>query len=195
MTFKFELVFIRVISDSSSSSSLLFESTFQVHCSENPQTQLRLEFVYTCSLHWHTKYDAVCTSTYFHVIRLCCVWQANSKNSSGCIQLDINRDLLKPTGSRVEFLQAPAPLLSVPDRDASSPKWLEYVYRTVHPVLRCQWLPTKLAEWIGKNLQEELGFPDKADKRAEPPGTGWRLGAQPYLAKSCRAWSLELEPP
>ncbi len=27
------------------------------------------------------------------------------------------------------------------------------------PVLR--WLPTKLAEWIGENLQEDLGFPDK----------------------------------
>ncbi len=37
---------------------------------------------------------------------------------------------------------------------------------------RGRWLPTKLAEWIGENLQEELGFPDKADKRAEP-GTGW----------------------
>jgi hypothetical protein len=39
-----------------------------------------------------------------------------------------------------------------------------------HPTLRC--LPTKLAEWFGGNLQEELGFPDKADQRAEP-GTGW----------------------
>jgi hypothetical protein len=47
---------------------------------------------------------------------------------------------------------------------------LEYVYRTAHPTLH--WLPTKLAEWIGENLQEELGFPDKADKRAEP-GRGW----------------------
>ena len=35
-----------------------------------------------------------------------------------------------------------------------------------------RWLPTKLAEWIGENLQEALGFPDKADKR-ERPGTGW----------------------
>ena len=47
---------------------------------------------------------------------------------------------------------------------------MEYIYRTAHPTLR--WLPTKLAEWIGENMQEELGFPDKADKRAEP-GTGW----------------------
>ncbi len=53
---------------------------------------------------------------------------------------------------------------------SSSPDWLEYVYRTGHPVL-C-WLPTKLAEWIGENLQEALRFPDKADMRARP-GTGW----------------------
>jgi hypothetical protein len=56
------------------------------------------------------------------------------------------------------------------DTQASTPKWLEYIYRTAHPALR--WLPTKLAEWIGENLQDELGFPDKADQRAEP-GTGW----------------------
>jgi hypothetical protein len=36
--------------------------------------------------------------------------------------------------------------------------WLEYTYRTAHPVVR--WLPTKLAEWIGENLQDDLGFPD-----------------------------------
>ncbi len=50
------------------------------------------------------------------------------------------------------------------------PEWLEYIYRTAHPVLR--WLPTKLAEWIGENLQDVLGFPDKANQRAEP-GSGW----------------------
>ena len=26
-----------------------------------------------------------------------------------------------------------------------------------------QYLPAKLAEWIGENMQEELGFPDKED--------------------------------
>ena len=29
-----------------------------------------------------------------------------------------------------------------------------------------------MTEWIGENLQDDLGFPDKADGRA-PPGTGW----------------------
>ena len=82
------------------------------------------------------------------------------------MRLDIN--LLKP--SRLEFVQDPAPNCVLPDGSAASTAWLEYVYRTAHPALR--WLPTKLAEWIGENLQEELGFPDKADKRA-PPGTGW----------------------
>ena len=28
-----------------------------------------------------------------------------------------------------------------------------------------QFLPTKLAEWIGENLQDELGFPDKRDPK------------------------------
>ena len=38
-----------------------------------------------------------------------------------------------------------------------------YAHRKHHPVL--QYLPTKLAEWIGKNMQDELGFPDKKDPR------------------------------
>ncbi len=40
----------------------------------------------------------------------------------------------------------------------------------MEPTLR--WLPTKLAEWIGENLQDEVGFPDKADRLSEP-GSGW----------------------
>jgi hypothetical protein len=35
---------------------------------------------------------------------------------------------------------------------ATALQWLEYINRTMHPVLR--WLPTKLAEWIGENLQD-----------------------------------------
>jgi hypothetical protein len=34
------------------------------------------------------------------------------------------------------------------------------------------WLPIKLAEWIGENMQDVLGFPDKADLRAQP-GARW----------------------
>ncbi len=95
-----------------------------------------------------------------------CPVQANSKNSTDCVRLDIN--LLKP--SRLEFAQDPSPPLSLPDGHLATPTWLEYVYRTAHSVLR--WLPTKLAEWIGENLQDELGFPDKADQRAVP-SPGW----------------------
>ena len=39
--------------------------------------------------------------------------------------------------------------------------WLKYAYRKLHPVL--QYPPTKFAEWIGENMQDELGFPDKQD--------------------------------
>jgi hypothetical protein len=52
------------------------------------------------------------------------------------------------------------------DAQVASPQWLEYIYRTAYSAL--QWLPTKLAQWIGENLQDELGFPDKADQRAAP---------------------------
>ena len=106
------------------------------------------------------------TCMYLYIHLTWCAWQASSKQSTGCVRLDIN--LLKPT--RIEFADQPAPSLSLPDGCHSPPKWLEYVYRTAHPVLR--WLPTKLSEWIGENLQDELGFPDKADQRAER-GSGW----------------------
>ena len=73
----------------------------------------------------------------------------------GSVALDL--DLLKPR--RV--------LASADAQAQQAPKiWLEYAYRKHHPVL--QWLPTKLAEWIGENLQDDLGFPDKAD-----PRRGW----------------------
>jgi hypothetical protein len=64
----------------------------------------------------------------------------------------------------VEFMQDLECPLIVRDGEESSATWLEYVYRTAHPALR--WLPTKLAEWIGENMQDELGFADKANKRA-----------------------------
>ncbi len=92
--------------------------------------------------------------------------QAHSKHCSGCTLLDLN--LLKQ--SWIEFIQDPTPDLTVPDNEASSPTWLEYVYQTAYPALR--WLTTKLAEWIGGNLQDELEFPDKADRRSEP-GSCW----------------------
>ena len=101
----------------------------------------------------------------YTLIFMLCV-QAKTKNSAGCVSLDMN--LLKP--SRVEFLQEPSCSLTVSDGSASSQTWLEYVYRTAHPALR--WLPTKLAEWIGENMQDKLGFADKADTRAAA-GTGW----------------------
>jgi hypothetical protein len=35
-----------------------------------------------------------------------------------------------------------------------------------------RWLHSKLAEWIGENLQEALGFPDNDNARASA-GSGW----------------------
>jgi hypothetical protein len=114
------------------------------------------------------KYVPVCTHVEHDKV---CDEQANSKQSTRCVCLDIN--LLTP--SRIEFkfpAQDSVPHLALPHGhpSCSSPNWLEYVFRTSHPVLR--WLLMKLAEWIGENLQGALGFPDKADRGASP-GTGW----------------------
>lgn len=79
--------------------------------------------------------------------------QANLKGGSGAVSLDL--ELLKPL--RVSAVESDRIQRSgVPDS-----VWLEYAYRKHHPVL--QYLPTKLAEWIAENMQDELGFPDKRD--------------------------------
>ena len=76
---------------------------------------------------------------------------------------DINIHLLKPSRFRPEpeWLLSAADCNDVLHNEAldPEPEWLCYEYRTAHPVLR--WLPTKLAEWIGANLDAELLIPDK----------------------------------
>ena len=82
-------------------------------------------------------------------------FQADQLQGTGAVRLDL--ELLKPL--RVPAVATDSDRierLAPPDR-----VWLEYAYRKHHPVL--QYLPTKLAEWIGENMQEELGFPDKKD--------------------------------
>ena len=41
-----------------------------------------------------------------------------------------------------------------------------------------QYLPTKLAEWIGKNMQDELGFPGKKDPRK------WSVSELNYILRT-----------
>ena len=93
--------------------------------------------------------------------------QSTNGNLRGSVKLDL--DLLK------QWRVSAAPAASddhaspaVQHTSQPDPKqvWLEYAYCKDHPVL--QWLPTKLAEWIANNMQDELGFPDKAD-----PRRGW----------------------
>ena len=50
--------------------------------------------------------------------------------------------------------------LSAPDLPA-----IEYVYRQMHPLL--QFLPQKLAEWIDKNVGDELNLPARAGSDAD----------------------------
>jgi hypothetical protein len=76
---------------------------------------------------------------------------------------DIDIHLLKPARFAVDPIYAIPPSLSanVVEEERLDPgeEYFTYAYRTKHPVLR--WLPTKLAEWIGSNLCDELGIPPK----------------------------------
>ena len=84
--------------------------------------------------------------------------QSTNRNLSGSVKLDL--DLLKPW--RVSAAAAARDdNASPPVRHMSQqqPSQVEYSYSKHHPTL--QWLPTKLAEWIANNLQDELGFPDR----------------------------------
>ena len=81
--------------------------------------------------------------------------QGDKKTASGVVSLDL--ELLKPC-------KVSAVIQDIIERTAPADRvWLEYAYRKHHPIL--QYLPTKLAEWIGENMQDELGFPDKKDPR------------------------------
>ncbi len=99
-----------------------------------------------------SEYKPVHTSLYLYVLGWFCDEQAYAKNCSGYALLDIN--LLKP--SIIEFAHEPAPLLAMSETQASLPQWLEYFYRTAHPVLR--WLPTKLVSLrvVRTALQQRL---------------------------------------
>lgn len=72
--------------------------------------------------------------------------------------LDIH--LLK--AERHEAVQVPGYGLLVCD-DANAAEWVTYQYRVAHPILR--WLPSKLAEWLAENMQEELAIPAKQGGR------------------------------
>ena len=93
--------------------------------------------------------------------------QSSGPNLRGSVKLDL--DLLKPwrvsaaAAARDDNASPPVRHMS---QQQPSQVWLEYAYRKHHPAL--QWLPTKLAEWIANNMQDELGFPYKAD-----PRRGW----------------------
>jgi hypothetical protein len=80
---------------------------------------------------------------------------------------DIDLHLLKPARFRPEpgWALPPADCDGVIDDDVLDPEpaWMSYAFRTAHLVLR--WLSTKLAEWIGANLSEELLIPDKNEDK------------------------------
>ncbi len=136
-------------------------------------------------MYWYVQVHSILYLTYCLMNRLTSV----DGLDSGCVHLDIN--LLKP--SRLEFqIQdlSPNVALQVGDSLCLSPAWLEYVYRSSHPVLR--WLPNKLAEWIqvDQNLQEEFGFPGKGEAKASP-GSECQWTAAVQGCKACQILPLQ----
>ena len=113
--------------------------------------------------------------------------QGTGPNLSGSVKLDL--DLLKPW--RVSAAAAArddntSPSVRQMSQQQPSQVWLEYSYRKHHPAL--QWLPTKLAEWIANNMQDELGFPDKAD-----PRRGWTPGELNSILQNHVVWNSILQ--
>ena len=58
------------------------------------------------------------------------------------------------------------------DRDS----WVRYPWRVEHPLL--QYLPSKLADYLGENLAEPLNIPDKA-------GVAWTVEEQNQIILNC----------
>ena len=77
--------------------------------------------------------------------------QADLKGRSGAVSLDL--ELLKQY--RVSAVDTDAI-----ERSGAQDQ-LEYASCKFYPML--QFLPTKLAEWIGENMQDKLGFLDRQD--------------------------------
>ncbi len=81
----------------------------------------------------------------------------------GSRRQDIDIHLLKPARFRQnsEWALPPDAFDSVVHDEVLDPEpgWMPYKLHTEHQVLG--WLPTKLAEWIGANLSDELQIPDK----------------------------------
>ncbi len=63
---------------------------------------------------------------------------------------------VKFINSAIDAAQHSSPLHGLPHVSDPSDGIVEYAYRKHHPAF--QWLPTKLAEWIGENLQDDFGL-------------------------------------
>ena len=92
--------------------------------------------------------------------------QTSVQQAIGCCKRgkqDIDIHLLKPARfiPDREYIIPPALTDHVVQDKCLAPaqEYFTYPYSTAHTFLR--WFPTKLAEWIGSNMAEELQIPEK----------------------------------
>jgi len=96
-------------------------------------------------------------------------WQARGTRAGGKEVLDIH--LLKPARFLAEGQLADQDAMLFHEDQArpgapsgsESEEWVEYPYRTAHPIIR--WLPSKLAEWIAENKRIDLGIAPKQGQK------------------------------
>ena len=75
------------------------------------------------------------------------------KTCTGISQYKLSQDICCSAAAAARDDNASPPVRHMSQQQPSQ-VWLEYSYRKHHPAL--QWLPTKLAEWIANNMQDEL---------------------------------------
>jgi len=88
-------------------------------------------------------------------------WQARGARAGGKEVLDIH--LLKPARFLAEGQLVDRDAMLHNEDQAPSVEWVEYPYRTAHPIIR--WLPSKLAEWIAENKGVDLGIAPKQGQK------------------------------
>ena len=113
--------------------------------------------------------------------------QSTNRNLSGSLDLDLLNPWRVSAAAAARDDNASPPVRHMSQQQPSQ-VWLEYAYCKHHHAL--QWLPTKLAEWIANNMQDELVFPDKAD-----PRRGWTPGELNSILQNHVVWNSILQFP
>ena len=141
-----------------------YTTAYKIHYDTMSHT---ISYYVVYDIEYHIVYDISCSyylspNPSTHDLLFC---QAVGRRGRGRQDIDIH--LLKPARFRPDSQWALPPDVvdGVVHNEVLDPEaeWMTYEFRMAHPILR--WLPTKLAEWIGANLSDELRIPMKSEDK------------------------------